>query len=106
MGELIVDRLSRTVQIRGHTFPVDCIRAVMLETGGQVVADSAINEHLDKAIAEHFAKSDKEPEALIIESEPTILFIPKRILVHDPLNKKGRKTNLYLYFAVKRMFHA
>lgn len=106
MGELIVNPTDRTVQIRGITFPVDCIHAVMLETGGQIVANKDLNARLDRAMMEHRMTKGKIPDCFIVESEPGIEFIPKKVILHANLSQEKIDTEIYLYFAKPRVYHA
>lgn len=100
-----VDPLTRTVQLRGIHFPVDLIRAEMMETGGIPVSDPDINKALDKIVLECLA-GGKKAEMLFIEAIPGYAFLPRRILMHDKLSPEGRKTELHLYFAIRRQYHA
>lgn len=93
-----------TVSVRGIHFPVECIRAAMLETGGIVVSDPNINQELDRAMAAR--KGDVIPDMLYVEAIPAMYFVPKRVNIHNFVGAPGRKSNIFLYFAVKRQFHA
>jgi hypothetical protein len=104
MARIPVDQMTRTIKVRGVRFPIDCIRAAMLETGGKVVSDPNINNALDIAAIEHRAKTGKEPEQLIIEAIPATVFIPKKITLHRFRGDPGEKTRACLYFAVEKRF--
>lgn len=104
MAKIPVDQATRTIKIRGVSFPVDCIYAAMLETDGIVVSDPDINKALDYAVMEHRAKTGKEPEQLIIESIPATVFIPKKITLHRFHGDPGEKTSANLYFATNKRF--
>lgn len=106
MGELMVNPLDRTVQIRGISFPVDGIHAAMLETGGQVVADRNLNVRLDRAMHEHIMVKGSTPDYLVVESEPGIVFIPKKVKLHARMKDMETDTGIYLYFAARKQFHA
>lgn len=106
MARMPIDQRTQTIQLRGITFPVDCIRAAMLETGGKVVSDPEINKALDAVLFETIALG-KEPEMLYIESIPAVTFIPKRVTLYiGPTDTKGVQSERYLYFAVPRLFNA
>lgn len=108
MGELIINEQDQTVQIRGIKFPVDQIRAAMIETGGIVVANKELNDALDRALYNHVRVKDKAPTMLIIESEPGMVFIPKKVTVfHRPFQPaQDGIDGLYLYFAARKKYHA
>lgn len=106
MAEIPVNSTTRTIKLRGIAFPVDCIRAAMLETGGIVVSDDEINKVLDRALYATTADG-KRPEMLTIEAIPAVVFIPKKIKVYHGLSDTtGTDTDMYLYFAVQKRFHA
>lgn len=106
MGSATVNP-DNTVILRGLKFPVGIIKEGMLETGGTVVSDDGINEALDKAMKYHEAMKGGIPEHLIIEAIPATVFIPRRINVRRSIFEPvGQLTNLYLYFAKPRIFHA
>ena len=100
-------RPDNTVILRGIKFPVGIIKEGMLETGGTVVSDDNINRALDKAMGYHMATYEKRPGHLIIEAIPATVFIPKRIEVRRSMFQTfGTLTDMYLYFAKPRIFHA
>ena len=106
VGEIRVDPLTRMIQIRGIKFPVDCIQAAMLETGGILVSDEHIIAELDATMEGHRLSGKGEPEMLFIEAIPAMVFVPKKIQLHkSTLDVIGRPTHRYLYFAVNRHFH-
>jgi len=106
MGELIVNPTDKTVQVRGIAFPVDCIHAAMIETGGTVVANKDLNARLDRAMYEYIENKGKVPDLFIVESEPGIEFIPRRINLHASMSNTDMETSIYLYFAKSRLYHA
>lgn len=96
-----------TVILRGIKFPAGIIKEGMLETGGIVVSDDDINRALDKAMKYHMATYGKRPEHLIIEAIPATIFMPRRIEVRrSRFQTFGTLTDMYLYFAKPRIFHA
>jgi hypothetical protein len=100
-------RPDGTVILRGIKFPAEVIGQAMRETGGTVVSDDSINEALDGAMKYHMATYEKKPEHLIIEAIPATVFIPRRISVRrSRFQVSETLTDLYLYFAKPRMFHA
>lgn len=102
-----MDPHKRTVRVRGIAFPVDEIRAAMLETGGVVVSDRELNMRLDKAIHEHLARGKGEPDMLFAEVEPGYYFVPKKIRIHrGRFDVRGTESQFYLYFAVPRKYNA
>ena len=104
MAELPISQQG-TVRLRGIAFPIDCIRAAMLETGGIVVSDENINRELDRAVTMHRMRTGKEPEMFLVEAIPATWFIPKKITVHRATHDiVGTKTDACLYFAVSKKF--
>lgn len=97
-----------TVTLRGIAFPVDNIRAAMLETGGIPVSDPEINSALDRSLTAHFLTSDEKPEAMAIEAVPDYWFIPISINLHIVQGVVDSLSNAWIYFAVekKKMFNA
>jgi hypothetical protein len=76
----------------------------MLETGGIVVSDPDLITELDRAMASR--SSEKIPDVLVVEAIPATWFIPMRIMLHRFVGDPGRGSDSFLYFAVKRTFHA
>lgn len=103
MAEIPVNQ-NGTVRIRGILFPVQCILAAMAETGGIVVSDPALIEELDGAMATR--KNDCVPDLLAVEAIPATWFVPKRVKIHKFFGDPGKESSLFLYFAIKRKFHA
>ena len=93
-----------TVKVRGIPFSVQCIRAAMAETGGVVVSDPDLIAELDRVMKER--GGDKTPDMLVVEAIPATWFVPKRITLHKFFGDPGKETEVFLYFAVQRQFHA
>ena len=96
-----------TVLLRGVSFPIENVRAAMVETGGIPVSDPAINTALDGAMAAHMATSEEKPEALTIDAVEDHWFIPVRINLHLS-GSPGVPSERWIYFAVrkKKVFNA
>lgn len=99
MGSAPVTK-SGTVCLRGIHFPVENIRAAMIETGGKPVSDPELNDVLDEVVVAHRASGGKEPEALAVDAIPGMWFIPVKVnlFARPGLIPSGG----LIYFAVQR----
>jgi hypothetical protein len=98
------------ITIRGISFSVDEIRAMMLETGGVVVNDENLNLELDMAMYAYRMKKPNGSASLVVDAIPGVRFVPKRIRLHHGIpglpgfNLEGVDSNKYLFFAVRKVF--
>jgi len=98
--------MGNSVVVRGISFPADQIRAAMLETGGQVVAQEELNSALDIAMK----KAGGSVEMLSLSHLPGIYFVPKKVKLHCGIPGKpgfdvsGKPSSIYLYFAVRKLY--
>jgi hypothetical protein len=98
-----------SVNILGVSFPVVFIYAAMSDTGGLLVTDSTIHNKLSDTMKVWLLNHEYSPESppiLIIESIPTIDFIPVRVRLHTTTDTEGIQTNMFLFFARRKLFHA
>lgn len=106
MGNVPVTK-GGTVQLRGIHFPVENIRAAMMETGGVPVSDRQLNNVLDMVMQSQTVDGGDTPKALSVEAIPDQWFIPVKITLHLP-GIDSVPADCWIYFAVpkKTIFNA
>jgi hypothetical protein len=90
-----------TVNLRGIQFPVDNIRAAMLETGGIPVSDPKLNAVLDRVMIAN-REHGRDTNALVVDAIPDTWFIPIGMNLHTVPGLAGIPSGGWLYFAVKK----